>query len=1251
MAQGTRWRRLLVAGVALACTGALAGTPAQAQQGQIHSAPGAEVVPGQYIVMLKPDQGAGALVGKHGGTVKRTFRKAINGFTLTATEAQAKRVAADPRVERVEADAIVRGNTTQPLPPWNLDRVDQRSTVLDDNYTYPDSAGAGVTAYIMDTGVRIGHAEFQGRASVGYDAVNDGWNGQDCSTTGHGTHVAGTVGGVTYGVAKKVKLVSVRVLSCENFGTISQIIDGLDWVTANAVHPAVINMSLGAGVRSTIEEAAVKRVFQAGITVVVSAGNDNKDACTYSPAAVPEAITVGASNPVDERALWPEPPPSTIVNGSNWGRCIDLFAPGESIKSAHNATDTATVVLRGTSMASPHVTGAAALLLAESPNLTPAQVTSTLLGRAVDGVLSPRELKDSPNKFLYTGVSAPAVCTITDDTRQPIPDEGTVTRTADVTTCARKVADTARVRVRAEHPFRGDLSVTLVAPNGTERVLRQANGDDATPNLDETYPLTGLSSLDANGAWKLVVKDNFGFDEGALLGWTLTLAEPTVAQPLVTSATYPADGQPHGGVAVAGSFTFKPGSSVPVAKYAYKLDGEAQEREVTAANNEATVTITPASGGHRVLTVRAFNGAGEPSAAVGYDFIVAVQPAPAAPIVSSFDYPAGQSGGGAGLTGVFTFKPGNTDAVTKYVYQLDGGQPSEVAGTGEVSVGIKPSTAGQRTLTVRAANGGVLSAPTTHTFTVAAATDVVDGGTVAIDGSGVSGTVPAGKLLRLKFSGTAGDKLGIGVPTNSVPTFTKLWVADSTGRMVTFDNNSGPAYLAARSGRSTPLPPLPSTGEYQVYLDPDGAGTGDVTVNLARNSTGTTDTVVQGTQFTLTKSGQVAELAFTGEQNTWYDWGISDVPAGGPWQSLDVIDPAGARIGASIVTFPHYAGRFRTSAAGQYRVIVGNYFGEAAVAAKLWLSKEITGDITTADQGKALALARPGQHARLRFDATQGQRLALGYTEHQQVPSAIVNYVMGPDGAVALPRSTSTEATLPALTRTGSHDLIVHLSKGTGSLKIWLSEDASVGALAVGGTAKQGTISRPGQHIRATFDGVAGQRPNLGLAGMTSHFVRLIKPDGTPVGSGDFASTPDSITFEPLPGSGPYEIEVSAGAGAPGTSTLTLSAPADAGTVTIGGAAKAIAVTRAGQDGQVSFTGATGDRLRLSFSGSTFTPSKSFYLTVHKPDGTRLVDRVFRSNQDPYDLVTLPAAGTYVVSLDPVSAATGTINAGLTRVP
>ncbi|MBM7861006.1 S8 family serine peptidase [Lentzea nigeriaca] len=1163
------WRRLLAVGAAIAVLGGITTGVASAQEGQVYRPANAEVVAGQYIVLLKQAVAEkGALAGKYGGQIKRTFASALTGFTVTATEAQAKRLATDPRVARVEADSLVRATGTQTNPPWDLDRVDQHTTVLDDAFTYPESAGGGVTAYVMDTGIRTAHTEFEGRASVGFDAIGDGWNGEDCSTAGHGTHVAGTIGGRTYGVAKKVKLVSVRVLSCENSGTTSQIIAGIDWVTAHAQRPAVVNMSLGGG-KSAVEDIALRNSIASGITYAVSAGNDQKDACENSPANVSEAITVGASNPVDERARdWKDDPrdPTKITGGSNFGSCLDLFAPGEAIKSAHNATDSATITLHGTSMASPHVTGAIALLLAETPSATPAEVSATLLSRATTDVLAANGLgAGSPNRLLYTGVPVTGVCTLANDTRQAIPDQGSVTSTVEFTACPGRVADTARVRVRAEHPFRGDLSVLLVAPNGTERVVKAANGEDTAVDLDQTFPLTGMSTMDANGVWKLVVRDNFGFDEGTFAGWTLTLAESVVA---------------------------------------------------------------PAT--------------------------------PAPPQVSSYDYPAdGRVNGGVGILGTFTFKPGGTQAFNKYSYQLDGdAQPTEIVAGGEISVAITPKAAGRRTLTVRTSNGTTQSAPTTYEFVVAGAGDVVDGGTLTADGASVGTTIPADKVLRLRFDGVAGDKLGIGVTPYTVNAFSKLWVLDPAGRSFSVDKNSGSSYVYQGFGRAAVLPTLTITGTYQVFIDPDGAGTGNATVQLSRNSTATTDVVVQGTPFTVTRPGQFAEFTIDGKLNSWYDLGFTDWTTSTALMSVDVFDAKGGRVGNQQYLTAIDAGRFKTEAAGKYRVVIGYIFGEGSGSAKLWLSNEINaGDVTTVQTGRQLTLTRPGQHARMRFDGTQGQRLAVGYADISLTdgnrPKA---FVVGPDGTTKSLDSHAGGAAVPVLTRTGSHDLLVNAGPSTGTLTSWLSEDLDLGVITVTGSQKSASLSRPGQQGRVKFDGVAGQRLSLGLttfsAGFADHTVRLVKPDGAGVDLGGFNPAPGSIAFDVLPVSGVYEIVINSSNtnGVTGTVSLTLSTPVNAGTLTIGGSTVRVSVSRAGQDGQLSFTGATGDKLRLTTSGSTFT-NKAFSLTVLNPDGTKLVDRKFQTDQGAFDLPVLPAAGTYVVLIDPSVAGTGSVNVGLARVP
>lgn len=276
-------------------------------------------------------------------------------------------------------------DTTQSSAPWGLDRVDQTSLPLSGTYTYPDTAGSGVTAYVIDTGVRITHSQISGRASYGYDTVDGDSTAQDGN--GHGTHVATTIAGSTYGVAKKAKIVAVRVLDNAGSGTTAGVIAGIDWVTNNHSGPSVANMSLGGGA-STSLDTAVSNSIASGVTYAIAAGNSSANASSYSPARVAAAITVGATTSTDAKASY-----------SNYGSVLDLFAPGSSITAGWNTSDTATNTISGTSMATPHVAGAAAVYLAGHTSATPAQVATALVNGATTGkVTSPGT--GSPNRLL-----------------------------------------------------------------------------------------------------------------------------------------------------------------------------------------------------------------------------------------------------------------------------------------------------------------------------------------------------------------------------------------------------------------------------------------------------------------------------------------------------------------------------------------------------------------------------------------------------------------------------------------------------------------------------------------------------------------------------------------------------------------------------------------------------------------------------------------------------------------------------------
>lgn len=352
------------------------------------------IIKNQYIVILNKDVGssnefAQGIAKQHGGKVLQTYDAVLKGFAIylpdVAGTAFVEAMKKNPKVVSVENDTIMKIDaTTQSNPDWGLDRIDQRNLPLDSAYSYLQT-GSGTTAYIVDTGILSTHQQFSGRVLSGYTAISDGNGTSDCHS--HGTHVAGTVGGSTYGVAKNVSLVPIRILGCDGSGASSNVIAGLDWILKNGKKPAVVNMSLG-GEANTSLDSAVENLFNNGYVMVVAAGNSNTDACSSSPARVSKAITVAATDSTDTRASY-----------SNYGSCVDIFAPGSQINSSWIGSNTATKVLNGTSMATPHVAGVVAEMLQSTPTATPQTISTNLLNQASSNVV--KNPSGSPNRLLY----------------------------------------------------------------------------------------------------------------------------------------------------------------------------------------------------------------------------------------------------------------------------------------------------------------------------------------------------------------------------------------------------------------------------------------------------------------------------------------------------------------------------------------------------------------------------------------------------------------------------------------------------------------------------------------------------------------------------------------------------------------------------------------------------------------------------------------------------------------------------------
>ncbi|MET3203656.1 S8 family serine peptidase [Arthrobacter sp. UYEF13] len=577
---------LLISAVALSASGLPAGAvePAPAPAGTAASV--------RYLVRYAAETDVPAEVARlktEGIGVGRSFSHALRGAVVTATPAQAAALARSARVASVEVDAPITVSATQQPAPWGLDRVDQRALPLSGSYSWT-SAGAGVSAYVVDTGVLAAHTEFAGRVATGWTAVADGRGTGDCN--GHGTHVAGTVAGTTYGVAKAATIVPVRVLDCTGSGFNSDVVAGLDWIAANhsAGTPAVVNMSLG-GAASAAVDSALQGVITDGVTAVVAAGNSAVDACAGSPARLPAAVTVAASDSADRQASF-----------SNFGSCVDLYAPGVGIVSASYTSTTATASMSGTSMAAPHAAGAAAVLLSQDPALTPAQVASALTSNATAGTITGAGA-GTPNRLLYVGAAvapapapAPVLPAPTVTAKSPAAQSTAVPVASNVTATFNKTVQGVGAGTFVLRNAAGTAIPATVSYNATTTTATLDPSSNLAADVTYTATLVGGTTAIRDTAGTPLATTSWTFTTGpapTVTGFTPGSNSILVRRNNYLSVTF---SEPVQGVSTA-TFTVKnaaTGAMVPAAVYRNGTSNQwiLDPQNALTAKTKYTVTVT-----------------------------------------------------------------------------------------------------------------------------------------------------------------------------------------------------------------------------------------------------------------------------------------------------------------------------------------------------------------------------------------------------------------------------------------------------------------------------------------------------------------------------------------------------------------------------------------------------------------------------------------------------------------------------------